>query len=53
MDLRRVRLVIYEDAEQKKALASTIIRSAPSEGERWYITARDMVDGLALTVDTS
>ena len=33
-------------------LARIVIREAPPEGERWYVTARDGAGGLALTVDT-
>lgn len=33
-------------------LARTTILKAPPEGERWYVTARDGAEGLALAVDT-
>jgi len=35
-----------------EALASTVIREAPPEGERWYVTARGGVGGVTLTADT-
>ena len=35
-----------------KELAHIVIDTAPPEGKRWYVTARDGAGGLALTVDT-
>ena len=42
---------IFEDFRQRK-LASITIGEAPADGERWYITARDGMNGLVLTADT-
>lgn len=42
---------IFEDFGQRE-LASITIGEAPAEGERWYITARDGMNGLVLTADT-
>lgn len=42
---------LFEDFGQRE-LASITIGEAPAEGERWYITARDGVNGLVLTADT-
>lgn len=47
-----VTVVAYGDAELLRELGRVVVREAPAEGERWYITARDGVDGLALSVDT-
>lgn len=32
-------------------LARIVIREAPPEGERWFVTARDSTNGLVLSVD--
>ncbi|MDE6589349.1 MAG: hypothetical protein K2K53_03165 [Oscillospiraceae bacterium] len=42
---------VFEGPGQKK-LASITIGSAPPEGGRWYITARDGARGLELAADT-
>lgn len=42
--------VVGDIAEHE--LASFTITSAPPEGERWYVTARDGAGGLVLAVDT-
>lgn len=39
----------FESFEQQE-LASLTIQDAPSEGERWYVTARDGKGGLKLDV---
>ena len=49
-----VTVYVYDHAVgdvAKGALARLTIREAPPEGERWYVTARDGVEGLTLTVD--
>ena len=38
--------------EKEKELARIVIREAPPEGERWYVTARDGAGGLVLKADT-
>ena len=38
--------------EKEKELARIVIREAPPEGERWYVTARGGAYGLVLTVET-
>lgn len=35
-----------------KELARIVIREAPPEGERWYVTARDGAGGLVLGTDS-
>lgn len=36
----------------QEELARLTINKAPPEGERWYVTARDGAEGLALSADT-
>lgn len=36
----------------EKELARIVIREAPPEGERWYVTARDGAGGLKLAAET-
>ena len=44
---------IVDDFTQRGMLAQIVIREAPPEGERWYVTAQDGGNnGLALTVDS-
>ena len=48
-------VMVYDKAAEnsnEKALARLTIDSAPPEGERWYVTARDDGNGLTLDVDT-
>lgn len=47
-----VMLVVYGDLGRTE-LARTTIRTAPAEGERWYVTVRDRGNGLVFSVDTS
>lgn len=47
-----VMLVVYGDLGRTE-LARTTIRTAPPEGERWYVTARDGGNGLVFSVDTN
>ena len=37
---------------ERNELARIVIREAPPEGERWYVTARGGAGGLVLRVDT-
>lgn len=41
----------FESLEQKE-LGQTTIQKAPPEGERWYVTARDGVEGLTFLIST-
>ena len=43
---------VYEELGRKEELTRVTIPNAPSEGERWYVTARDGTGGLVLSVDT-
>lgn len=48
-------VMVYDRAAEnsnEKALARLTIDSAPPEGGRWYVTARDDGNGLTLDVDT-
>lgn len=47
-----VTLVVYADVGQRQELGRITVRKAPSEGERWYVTALDGPENLALMVDT-
>lgn len=44
--------VVESFPEKEKELARIVIRQAPPEGERWYVTARDGADGLKLAAET-
>ena len=43
--------VVERFPEKEKELARIVIREAPPEGKRWYVTARDGMDGLKLAVE--
>lgn len=50
-----VTVAVYEapfEGLGQKELGQTTIRSAPPEGERWYVTARDGAEGLTFLVST-
>lgn len=47
-----VTLVVYADVGQRRELGRVTVHKAPSEGERWYVTALDGPENLAFTVDT-
>ena len=47
-----VTVVAYEEPTEQKELARVTVSEPPSNGERWYVTARDEVGGLTLAVDT-
>lgn len=40
---------VYEELGRKKELTRVTIPNAPSEGERWYVIARDGTGGLVLS----
>ena len=46
-----VTVVVYEDYGQKE-LGRITIKSAPPDGERWYVAAQDGENGLTFTTDT-
>lgn len=48
-------VMVYDKAVEnlnEMALTRFIVNSAPPEGERWYVTARDDGSGLTLSVGT-
>lgn len=45
------RAIVSQEREPGE-IAQIVIPEAPPEGERWYVTAQDKGDGIALTVGT-
>lgn len=50
-----VTVLVYDrsvGSVEERELARIVIREAPPEGERWYVTARNVAGGLVLKADT-
>lgn len=50
-----VTVLVYDrpvGSVEEHELARIVIRTAPPEGKRWYVMARDGVDGLKLAAET-
>lgn len=50
-----VTVAVYDtpfEGSRQRELGRTTIKSAPPEGERWYVTARDGADGLTFLTST-